>query len=352
MSITIHAGDCRTVLASLPADSFDSIVSDPPYGLHFMGKAWDKFAKPYDLRCGRASAAGDYDPRRDDEFQAFMREVSAALLRVAKPGAYMLMFGSPRRYHRLASGIEDAGWEIQDCLMWLFGSGFPKHRSKLKPAYEPIILASKPAPRATPLQIDACRLPVSDHDPNHRGPARDLQGIGYAGGGTRLERPSTLASGRWPANLLLDEDAAALLDEQSGPSVSGVAVQRNGGGQRSYSGSTAGPRPDVGYGDSGGASRFFYVAKASRSERGEGNDHPTVKPLALMAWLVKLITPPGGRILDPFAGSGTTGIAADRHGHDCTLIDLHPEYARLALERSRKDAPLFVDARIVDGDLH
>src|SRR5689334_21480892 len=125
-------GDCLDMMRTLDADSIDAIVTDPPYGLKFMGKHWDH---------GVPGAA-------------FWTEA----LRVAKPGTYLLAFGGTRTYHRMTCAIEDAGWEIHDCLCWLYGSGFPKHKSKLKPAYEPIVMARKPAPRATLLHIDACRL--------------------------------------------------------------------------------------------------------------------------------------------------------------------------------------------------
>lgn len=336
----VITGDCRDILALLPDNHCDSIVSDPPYGLHFMGKSWDKFANgaraelhQADMKIGAPLAAGKYDGRRDDEFQAFMRDVSVELLRVAKPGAYMLMFGSPRRHHRLACGIEDAGWEVQDCLMWLFGSGFPKHKSKLKPGYEPIILARKSTPRATPLQIDECRLDT----------------------------------GRWPANVVLDEVAASLLDAQTGilTSNSGKPFNRNTDKHRNtYSAFEGRPTEQGYYGDSGGASRFFYVAKASRSEREAGcaelptapgganakgftddvasgndrnkpvhNHHPTVKPLALMQWLVRLVTPPSGLVLDPFTGSGTTGCAAALEGFGFLGYEQSDEFAAIARAR-------------------
>jgi DNA modification methylase len=134
--LTVIQGDCLEVMPTLPADSVDAIITDPPYGLSFMGKHWDHGVPGV--------------------------EFWKAAIRVAKPGSYLLAFGGTRTYHRLACAIEDAGFEIQDCLSWLYGSGFPKHKSKLKPAWEPIIMARKPAPKATLLNIDACRIPATD----------------------------------------------------------------------------------------------------------------------------------------------------------------------------------------------
>lgn len=306
--MTVINADCRDAMRAMDADSVDAIVSDPPYGLSFMGKGWDRGVPGVD----------------------FWTEA----LRVVKPGAYMLAFGGARTFHRLACAIEDAGWEIQDCLSWLYGSGFPKHKSKLKPAWEPIILARRPAPRATLLNLDACR-------------------------------PD---SGRWPANVALDEEAAAAMDEQSGECGSFLPAGRlyDGGDKtRNVYGKFAHTQT-FSYGDSGGASRFFYCAKASRSEREAGlvgmpakqrpgafdddayewkqpgghvrarparNHHPTVKPVALMRWLVRLITPTDGLVLDPFTGSGTTGVAAVLEGRRFVGCELSAEYAAIARAR-------------------
>jgi DNA modification methylase len=363
-------GDCLEVMATLPADSVDTIITDPPYGLSFMGKEWDH------------GIPGE----------PFWR----AALRVAKPGAILMAFGGTRTYHRLTCAIEDAGWEIRDCISWIYGSGFPKSHdigkaidkavgaerevlakgkagktalgqssgwnvtynpheynitapatplarqwhgwgTALKPAYEPIIVAQKPldgtyAQNAEKwgvagLWIDGGRISTSD----------DLSGGTYGGtfSGSRNEDGSLCKAigsgdkGRWPANLILDDESAAAIGEPS---------------------------------------RFFYTAKASRAEREFGldelpmsirknpmrsangtgeknfvggfpdvkarNTHPTVKPLAVMRYLCRLTkTPTGGVVLDPFAGSGTTLMAALLEGRDAIGIELEQEYFEIMRRR-------------------
>lgn len=341
MTVRILTGDCLDVLPTLAIASVDAVVTDPPYGLAFMGKAWDH---------GVPGAP-----------------FWSATLHVVKPGAYLLAFGGTRTFHRLACAIEDAGWELQDTLSWLYGSGFPKHKSKLKPGWEPIILARRPASKATPLNIDACRLPVSD-----AAYAANCSGDrGHADNRTRemdfgMTAGSAHEGGRWPANVLLDEDAAALLDEQSGTLTSGANPTRRGSNKfaSTYGDFVGQERCEPARGvDVGGASRFYYCAKASRAERDAGltgekrpllwssgtqspgtfqsagtdksarNHHPTVKPLALMRWLCRLITPPGGTILDHFAGSGSTGCAAELEGFNSILIEREAEYAEIIRAR-------------------
>lgn len=342
-SPTIIEGDCLTAMAAMDAGSIDAIVTDPPYGLKFMGKAWDHGVPGV--------------PFWD------------AALRVAKPGSYLLAFGGTRTFHRLTCAIEDAGWEVQDCLMWLYGSGFPKHKSKLKPAWEPIIMARKPAARATQLNVDACRIGATDTRRTKRGGCNDFPHEDDSWTPRSVSVGS--ASGRWPANVVLDEEAALALDEQSGTNC-GAAGRASGPTHSGYnkSGSMAGHRNGMGdrvpafYADTGGASRFYYVAKASRAEREAGlidaprrnggsnakgftedvaqgqdrnrpvaNHHPTVKPIALMRWLVRLVTPPGGLVLDPFAGSGTTGCAAVLEGRRFVGCEISPEYLPIAHAR-------------------
>jgi site-specific DNA-methyltransferase (adenine-specific) len=349
-------GDCLEVMATLEAESVDAIVSDPPYGLSFMGKQWDHGvpAVPF----------------------------WAEALRVAKPGAYLVAFGGTRTYHRLTCAIEDAGWEIRDCLSWLYGSGFPKSHNgpwggtALKPAWEPIILARKPligtvaanvAQYGTGgINVDGCRIGTGDDRTSGGNQGSMPQPMSW-GEATGRERP---AGGRWPANVVLDEEAAGMLDTQTGVQKSGVAGKRtgqNGVGDWGYGAA------DVawgGYGDSGGASRFFYTAKASRKEREAGlegmpiraagsknvgessgrdpsnprntmgqaevraaNHHPTVKPIALMRWLCRLVTPPSGVVLDPFTGSGTTGCAAVLEGFRFVGIEREAEYVEIAEKR-------------------
>lgn len=343
----VRHGDCRDVMRSLPPESVDAIVSDPPYGLSFMGKEWDHGVPGVE----------------------FWTEA----LRVAKPGAHLVAFGGTRTYHRLAVAIEDAGWEVRDCLSWLYGSGFPKSLdvskamdktagverevigyqrltgtaaisgdtgrasvaasggssigavkmspitapatdaakrwhgwgTALKPAWEPIILARKPLTGTVAANVTQYGTGAINVD------------------GSRIGE-------RWPANVCLDDDAAAVLGEPS---------------------------------------RFFYTAKVSRREREAGldgmpkdgkrvilassgrtmvdgewvethsepmprtNHHPTVKPITLMRWLCRLVTPPGGLILDPFNGSGSTGCAAVLEGFRYLGAELEAEYVEIARRR-------------------
>lgn len=374
MKLHVEHGDCLEVLAEgrFPSNWADSVVTDPPYGLEFMGKIWDQKIPP----------------------DAVWRGV----LRVAKPGAFLLCFGGTRTYHRLACAIEDAGWEIRDCIMWMYGTGFPKSHNiskaidkeagaerevvgrktfadgskarrtqklggnatfkdpvsresnlyvtapatdaakqwegwgtALKPAYEPIIVAMKPCAETyaqnalkhgvAGINVDGCRVATLDKLGGGRlaGPTDMTNTCG----GEEWDRPwmhdegkkeeyakrtkekvdKAQQMGRWPANVVLDEEVGAMLDEQTG----------------------------------GGASRFFYCVKASRAERGEANNHPTVKPLALMEYLCKLTMPPGkGRVLDPFCGSGTTGVACARLGRAFLGIEKNIEYVETARKRIKE----------------
>jgi hypothetical protein len=400
-ALRVITGDCLEVLPTVGDGSVDAIVTDPPYGLGFMGKQWD------DLPPGVKWA----------------REC----LRVLKPGGHLLAFGGTRTYHRLACAIEDAGFEVRDCLAWLYGSGFPKSRdvskaidkaagatrevvgprirvdgkapgivgnqgartmgvfgdlptdvtgpatpdaeqwngwgTALKPAHEPIVLARKPltgtvarnvlAHGTGALNVDATRIEMSDAD---RAVVDARSGAGYGTGVSvgahhgrdEGERFTSAPAGRWPANVVLDPEAAAMLDAQTGTLTSGKHSsdeKRNtpGGNGRTHRAMTG----VVGawHGDTGGASRFFYVAKASSAERNAGldrNAHPTVKPIDLMRWLVRLITPPGGLVLDPFTGSGTTGIACALEGMAFLGIEREAEYVDRARARighhARRDA--------------
>jgi len=323
----------------LPDNSVDSIVTDPPYGLGFMGKAWD------------ALPPGE--------------EWARECLRVLKPGGHLLAFGGSRTWHRLAVAVEDAGFEIRDSIAWMYGSGFPKHRAALKPAFEPIVMGRKPFKGSLTaneaihgtgaLNIDGCRIEATDQ----RKPVTGFKNKSLLNRSAQAnDRPWMLAAdpeasgavqphegGRWPANVVLDETTAELLDQQSGITKDGVAVKRNGvstvsqvwGSRGTYEAGS----PDLGYGGEGGASRFFYVAKAPKKERPvvECVAHPTVKPLALMRWLVKLVTPPGGTVLDPFAGSGTTVEACILEGFHCIAIEREAEYLPLIQARiDRQDA--------------
>lgn len=335
----ILRGDCRQVMAAMPDACVDAIVTDPPYGLSFMGREWDH---------GVPAA-----------------ETWAEALRVAKPGAHLVAFGSPRLHHRLMVAIEDAGWEIRDCLMWLYGSGFPKNaRVQLKPAWEPIILARKPLAGTVAanvlehgtgaLNVDGCRV-GNEQTVTRRNGNSGAHGR-YRRDTRKFERVNP--PGRWPANLVLDEAAAALLDAQSGELTSGkmaAGTVRATPRGACYSGDMPNATAHDTIGDSGGASRFFYCAKASTDERTIGgtvdNRHPTLKPLDLMRWLVRLVTPTGGTVLDPFVGSGTTAAAARIEGFRCIGIEREAEYADVAAERERRAWEIVSDeARVHASD--
>lgn len=423
MAWNIYHGDCREVMPTLHPESVDSIVSDPPYGLSFMGKGWDHGVPGV--------------------------EFWVEALRVAKPGAHLLAFGGTRTYHRLACAIEDAGWEIRDCVMWVYGSGFPKSHdvskaidkaagaererirgvrsavvgatyagdewsrefkdsvlssdpitdaarqwsgwgTALKPAWEPIIVARKPLCGTVAenvlrhgtggVNVDGCRVASSDEIAAVTGKAT-LCGTrdGYdrpwkhdpAALAARQERANAAIEkantlGRWPANVIHDgsDEVVGLFpvtkDGVSSPNVSGKEAYGGGFGGRHH----------PGYGSSGSAARFFYCAKASKADRDEGceglpqtikqsvahgdkrhgtlpytnepremkprprgNHHPTVKPTALMRYLCRLVTPPGGVVLDPFTGSGSTGKAAILEGFRFIGIEREAEYVEIAKAR-------------------
>lgn len=366
----ILVGDCLDVLPTLALSSVDAIVTDPPY--HLKGNL-----RPGTGETMRGVARGFMGQTWDGGDVAFQPMTWAHALRVIRPGGYLLAFGGTRTFHRLTCAIEDAGWEIHDVLSWLYGSGFPKHDSKLKPAWEPIVVARRPSEQSTPLNIDACRIAVTDEDY-----ARNASGDrGHAGTRESGEATSIRAGGgsanslgRWPANVVIDEAAAVLIDEQSGELTSGAnPTRRNSDKTRNTFGKFPGQeicRPARGI-DVGGASRFYYCAKASRRERELGldesfdqkplnwsngdknpgafqaagttrdvrNHHPTVKPIALMRWLVRLVTPDGGTVLDPFMGSGSTGCAAVLEGRSFVGIELNSDYADIARTRIARTEP-------------
>jgi hypothetical protein len=321
----LKLGDCRKVLPTLPEGVADCVVSDPPYELGFMGKEWDKRGVSFDLRTW------------------------SKVLRVLKPGGYAAIFGGTRTYHRLTCAVEDAGFEIRDCVMWLYGTGFPKGKGCLKPAWEPILLARKPGPKVLPLGIDECRIGyVSGSDkfgatPQGRCTAKRgaLAGkVQHIGERSEFERPSLV--GRWPANVVHDggeevlEAFAAFGERGGGFGIrgGGESGEWNPTDRTTKKGQTIrGGGEEVGFGDAGTAARFFYTAKASRAERGEGNTHPTVKPLSLMSWLVKLVCPPGGVVLDPFLGSGTTVVACIAEKRRYIGIEREEKYLDIARDR-------------------
>jgi len=320
----IHA-DALALLAELPAASVDAVVTDPPYGLSFKGERWDGGS----LADGRG-------------FQEFTRWWAEHVVRVLRPGGYVAAFGAPRTVHRLVAGFEDAGLEIRDQLLWCFGTGVPKSRrmpgglgSGLKPAYEPVVLARKRLDRTLgtitanlaaygtgALNIDATRIPK---------PGDEHQADGY-----------------WPATFALGHEADC--DPPSGDCVPDCVVPLiDRILERRCQFAAQERRP--------GAppfSRLFYAAKASSAEReaglealpkrqtpifsGSGSQrractHPTVKPVALMRWLVRLVVPPGGLVLDPFAGSGSTGVAAVLEGRQFVGIEREAEYVDIARGR-------------------
>ena len=422
-------GDSVDKLKELDDNSIDSIVTDPPYGLSFMGKKWD-----YDVPS---------------------QEIFEECLRVLKPGGYLLSFAGSRTYHRMAVRVEDAGFEIRDQIMWIYGSGFPKshnigksvdkllgnerevigtkiHSQKgvkaaeerttigagafgepreaditkgtsqyegwgtaLKPAHEPIVMARKPLSEKTVvnnvlewgtggINIDESRIGVSDNDDIFAKNPHTKGGFGH--GNTSIYGDSmgsenyNPSQGRFPANIILDEEAGKILDEQSGISKStgGRSGNKEGVGQNGIYGQYSGEVKDgnPGLGDVGGASRFFYCPKTSKRDRNEGledfkgkqigtynahsadlknyggsslgaasmsgnnkmpqpkqNFHPTVKPTDLMLYLIRLVTPKGGTTLDPFMGSGSTGKAAVRGGFDFVGIEMDEQYMEIATAR-------------------
>lgn len=397
--VKLWRGDCREVMAQMDDNSVDSIVTDPPYELGFMGRGWD-------------SSGIAFDP-----------EVWAQALRVLKPGGHALVFGGTRTWHRVAVALEDAGFEIRDSLAWMYSSGFPKsmnvskaidkaagalaHESvgftvagrtdknlpnpvvkgyippapatpdaerwqgwgtALKPAFEPVIVARKPLIGTVAanvlthgtgaLNIDATRISTTDSlgggankgmtaETRHEGFARpwmrDDEAREAAAARSRENTARAESMGRWPANVLLDQHAAAWLDEQSGASASKRSARGAGKKASATYGAWGMADDDTrGHDDSGGASRFFYCAKAPSSERPnvDGVQHATVKPLDVMRWLVRLVTPPGGTVLEPFAGSGTTLEAAILEGFSCIGIELDEDGTHIPLIMQRLRKPL------------
>lgn len=462
--VTLWHGDAIEVLAQLPDASVDSVVTDPPYGLEFMGKSWDRFDEDSRARAGmsgtgytdgaerleRPSFLGGLNPKcrscgkwqrggnpcscdspnfpnerraRSAAFGDWCEAWTAECLRVLKPGGHLLAFGGTRTWHRLTCAVEDVGFEVRGSIAWLYGSGFPKsldvskaidkavgaerelvtvpnialpsgqaryletpgHRQSavtggptpatpdaerwqgwgtaLKPAFEPIVVARKPlagtvagnvlAHGTGALNIAACRVETDQPRPARVPAGRNgaVYGAGLEGG---TKAPDTTA-GRWPTNVVLDDTQAAALDQQSGERPSGawdgnrnVPKFGNGGVYNDLEGA-----PERGkQADTGGASRFFptfrYEAKAPTSERPRvnGTAHPTVKPLDLMRWLVRLVTPPGGTVLEPFAGSGTTVEACIVEGFHCIAIEREADYLPLIMQRvnRRRDPVAYIKA--------
>jgi DNA modification methylase len=387
----IH-GDCLAIMRGMPADSVDAVVTDPPAGISFMGAQWDRFGGRANGNAARDRAAGNRgpgaglgnqpfaysgsavsNPGQRAAFVAFLSAALRACLRVLKPGAYGLVWALPRTSHWTATACEDAGFEVRDRIAHLFGTGFPKGKGCLKPAVEDWWLVRKPGPRVLPLGIDGCRIRAAG--PTARPPLSTNKHEGYrrpwnddaesrAACEARREEAHEKRDGigRYPANLVLSHAdgcngacvegcPVAALDAQAGerPGMKRTILRRGATTGTSIGGhGTYGENPPqdalAGYGDTGGASRFFYVAKASRADRGEGNGHPCVKSTALMEWLIKLVCPPGGVVLDPFAGSGSTGVAALRCGRGFVGVERDAGYHAIAERRlAEARGPLFAE---------
>lgn len=401
-------GDNLAALAELPDNSIDSSVTDPPYGL---GSPPDPVAMLRDWLAARDHETGGsgFMNKKWDAFVPGPR-TWAECLRVLKPGGHMCAFAGSRTIDIMGLAIRIGGFEIRDSLQWLYGTGFPKSLNvpkalapiaakawadvgceyartqdeedaegfgtALKPAHEPIILARKPL-RGTiaatvlehgtgALNIDACRI-GSEGGCEAQEPYRDGPAVSALGRGLNEQRSTQIQGlGRWPANVILDPEAGEMLDTQSGTQRTGTAIRGNNtqGGETSIKRNHAPGTADMPARErSGGASRFFYCAKASKGEReaglehmrqasageltggraegsagldnpragagrtsnGRANVHPTVKPIALMRWLIRLVTPPGGTVIDPYAGSGTTGCAAALEGRPFLGMELDPD---------------------------
>lgn len=357
----IH-GDCIVGMQLLDDNSIDAVVTDPPYGISFLGCAWDGAdieartaarrsapsrdpkSSPLGGHNSIAAEAGKYDltPRGMAAFEQFSRDWAREALRVLKPGGHLLSFASPRTHHRMACGIEDAGFEIRDMLGWVFGSGFPKSLNlegglgtALKPAHEPITLARKPLAGTVAATVKAYGTGALNIDAARTGSGawqvtRAAAGPGYSGGWQESGLATSHPEGRWPANLIHDGSEA----------VEAVLGDR---------------------------AKFYYCAKASKADREEGlegfaehespnydrsasgdfakrmnrvrppiirrNTHPTVKPTELMRYLCRLITPAGGVILDPFTGSGSTGKAAKLEGFGFVGFEQDAGYVQIARAR-------------------
>jgi len=432
MTYQILHGNNLDVLPTLADNSIDSIVTDPPYELGFMGKKWDSSGIAYSV------------------------ELWQQCLRVLKPGGHLLSFGGTRTYHRVAVAIEDAGFELRDSIAWLYGSGFPKSLdvskaidkqagaereaitevisdifgdqevekklaspgstadrlamgnnwqdnpvetkpatpeaqqwqgwgTALKPAFEPVIVARKPIEGTVANNVLKWGTGGLNIDGSRIGTEQRNMTIKETGFGTNFMddnwQPSgksydKTVQGRWPANIILDPYTAELLDEQSGDRQAGAFPKRADRTTNQifkYGLQERDKRINL---DSGGASRFFYVAKASKRDRNEGleelpkktnsewpqsldgndsrgaeprqNFHPTVKPTSLMEYLIKLVTPPNGIVLDPFTGSGSTGKAAILQGFDFIGIEMTEEYLPIIEGRFRHAEQLVADAKEQD----
>lgn len=382
----VITGDALEELAALPSESVHAVVTDPPYGLEFMGRSWD-----------------DFEPR---EYQEWCEQWATLALEVLKPGGHLLAFSGNRTHHRLFCGVEDAGYEVRDTLTWHYGSGFPKAldvskaiqkangvepesvdpaegvgfmndeddwndthhhhtmpdpegsaaewsgwKTALKPATEFIVLARKPfdgtvaecvqAHGTAALNIDGTRIGYdSDGDLEEtqaKNPGRDETVTSGVYGDDRPQQ-SVNGQGRYPANVIFDADAAAALDREVGELTGGAYTPENYTGRNTSDAPTHNDPDERQQLSGGGPSRYFYTSKATRAERTENgridNAHPTVKPQDLMEWLVRLVTAEGQIVLDPFAGSGTTLKAAKALGREFIGIEQQPKWADVARVRA------------------
>lgn len=363
MTVRILQGDCRAVLKTLADASVDSIVTDPPYHLtnNGGGPGGKGVDNPYSRSRAGAATAGFMGMKWDGGDVAFDVETWRECLRVLKPGGYLLAFSGTRTYHRMVCAIEDAGFEIRDQIGWVFGSGFPKSHNgewggtALKPAWEPICMARKPLSGTVEanwrehgtgaLNIDGCRIEAEPMPPNTGKGAMMRRKVDEVREARPPAQPHNL--GRWPANLIHDgsDEVIAAFPQSAGQQ--GFVGARNGDRPSVSTYGDWGPRPDTPpRGDSGSAARFFYCAKADRADRNEGNannTHPTVKPTDLMRYLCRLVTPPGGVVLDPFMGSGSTLKAAELEGFSAIGIELDADYIEIARRRIGADMPLFAE---------
>lgn len=283
----IHTGDCLNIMSGFESECFDSIVTDPPYGIGFMGAEWDAMVPGV--------------------------EWARECLRLLKPGGHLVAFGGTRKVHRLACAIEDCGFEVRDQLAWLYWSGKPASPKHAKPAHEPAVLARKPL----------------------RGLTVSANEAEFGVGGLFVEQARfPYGDPCWPGPN----------DRESAKTKHASVDGRKGGMTGTVYGDWSATRTD-GFSEAGRwPANVYFCRKPDRAERDVGlrsqNPHPTVKPVKLMAWLVRLVTPEGGRVLDPFAGSGSTGIAAMREGRKFVGIELRQEYAEIARKRIVGDAPL------------
>ena len=363
-------GDCIEQMQKLIDEGVqvESVVTDPPYELGFMGKSWD--------------ASGI----------AFDKKTWELAFQLLKPGGYLLAFSASRNYHRMAIAVEDAGFEIRDQIMWIYGSGFPKSHNlgdgwgtALKPAHEPIVMARKSVAEKTVadnvlkhgtggINIDGCRI---DADSNAKSRVRKAGSeFGQNSGWNDHQNVDTVydpSKGRFPANVMHDgSDVVNDIFPKTSKSSGGGGSKTVSPSDNVYQGDWGHKEYDktIGFGDEGSASRYFYCPKTSKSERNQGlvefddkqyshdgrkksienpyqrnksiskNNHPTVKPQELMKYLCRLVTPKGGTVLDPFMGSGSTGMAAKDEGFDFIGIEREKEYFEISEQRIKTTAPL------------